>query len=249
VIAGPHRITWLGHATVLVELGGVRLLTDPVLRPVVAHLRRAVPAPEAPARLDAALVSHLHRDHLDLPSLRLLHELPVVVVPAGARRTVRRLGLPVIELASGDDLMLGPIAVQATRAVHDGRRSPVSRPVESVGFLIERRLRVYFAGDTELFEGMADLAPVDVALLPVAGWGPSLGPGHMDAEQAARAAALLRPAIAIPIHWGTFAPIGLRRDRDRLLRAPPLEFAEHAARLAPGTRVEILQPGGSLALT
>ena len=49
-------------------MGGVRLLTDPVLRPVVAHLRRVVPAPAAPAGLDAALVSHLHRDHLDLPS-------------------------------------------------------------------------------------------------------------------------------------------------------------------------------------
>jgi L-ascorbate metabolism protein UlaG (beta-lactamase superfamily) len=96
---------------------------------------------------------------------------------------------------------------------------------------------------------MAELAPVDVALLPVAGWGPSLGPGHMDAEQAARAAALVRPAIAIPIHWGTFAPIGLRRGRDRLLGDPPQAFAEHAAKLAPGTRVEILQPGESIALT
>jgi L-ascorbate metabolism protein UlaG (beta-lactamase superfamily) len=95
---------------------------------------------------------------------------------------------------------------------------------------------------------MAELAPVDVALLPVAGWGPSLGPGHMDAEQAARATALLRPGIAVPIHWGTYAPIGLKRGRDRLLRDPPLAFAEQVARLAPGTRVEILQPGGSLTL-
>ena len=231
----------------LVELGGVRLLTDPVLRPAVAHLRRAVPVPDLPERLDAALVSHLHRDHLDLPSLRRLGGLPLVVVPTGARRTVRRLGVPVSELAPGDELALGPIAVRATPAVHDGRRSPASPPLESLGFLIEGRLRVYFAGDTELFDGMAELAPVDVALLPVAGWGPSLGPGHMDAEQAAGAAALLRPAIAIPIHWGTYAPIGLRRGRDRLLRDPPHAFAQHAARLAPRTRVEILQPGGSLA--
>jgi L-ascorbate metabolism protein UlaG (beta-lactamase superfamily) len=234
---------------VLVELGGVRLLTDPLLRPVVAHLKRAVPAPDVPARLDAALVSHLHRDHLDLPSLRRLGELPLLVVPAGTERALRRLRLPVSELASGEELMIGPIVVRATRAVHDGRRSPLSRPAESLGFLIEGRLRIYFAGDTELFDGMAELAPVDVALLPVAGWGPSLGPGHMDAEQAARAAALLRPAIAIPIHWGTFAPIGLRRARDRLLRDPPQAFAEHAAKLAPGTRVEILQPGESIALT
>jgi L-ascorbate metabolism protein UlaG (beta-lactamase superfamily) len=70
----------------------------------------------------------------------------------------------------------------------------------------------------------------------------------MDAEQAARAAGLLRPGIAVPIHWGTYAPIWLRRGRDRLLRDPPLAFARHMARLAPDTRVELLQPGGSLAL-
>ena len=233
----------------LVELGGVRLLTDPVLRVAVAHLRRAVPALAAPAGLDAALVSHLHRDHLDLPSLRRLRDLPLLVVPVGARRTLRHLAVPLSELTPGDELMLGPIAVRAARAVHDGRRTPVSRTIESLGYLIDGRLRIYFAGDTELFDGMAQLAPVDVALLPVAGWGPSLGPGHMDAEQAARAAALLRAKIAIPIHWGTFAPVGLTRGRDRLLRDPPQAFAEHAARLAPGTRVEILQPGESLALT
>ncbi len=245
----PDRLTWLGHATVLVELGGARLLTDPVLRPVVAHLRRAVPAPDAPARLDAALVSHMHRDHLDLPSLRRLRELPLLVAPSGARRSLRRLGFPVSELTPGEELTLGPLAVRATRAVHDGRRTPVSRPVVSLGYMIEGRRRVYFAGDTELFDGMAELAPVDVALLPVAGWGPSLGPGHMDAEQAAIAAALLQAVIAIPIHWGTYAPIGLTRGRERLLRDPPREFAEHAARHAPDTRVEILRPGGSLALT
>jgi L-ascorbate metabolism protein UlaG (beta-lactamase superfamily) len=233
---------------VLVELGGVRLLTDPVLRPGVVHLRRAVPAPDAPAWLDAALVSHLHRDHLDVPSLRRLGELPLLVGPAGAGRSLRQVGPPVRELASGEELTLGALTIHATRAVHDGRRSPVSPRVEALGFLIEGRLRVYFAGDTELFDGMAELAPLDVALLPVAGWGSSLGPGHMDAEQAARAAALLRPGIAVPIHWGTYAPIWLRRSRDRLLSDPPLAFARHMARLAPATRVEILQPGGSLAL-
>jgi L-ascorbate metabolism protein UlaG (beta-lactamase superfamily) len=233
---------------VLVELGGVRLLTDPVLRPGVVHLRRAVPAPDAPAWLDAALVSHLHRDHLDVPSLRRLGELPLLVGPAGAGRSLRQVGTPVRELASGEELTLGALTIHATRAEHDGRRSPVSPRVEALGFLIEGRLRVYFAGDTELFDGMAELAPLDVALLPVAGWGSSLGPGHMDAEQAARAAALLRPGIAVPIHWGTYAPIWLRRGRDRLLRDPPLAFARHMARLAPDTRVELLQPGGSLAL-
>ena len=77
---------------------------------------------------------------------------------------------------------------------------------------------MYFAGDTDLFDEMAELAPVDVALLPVAGWGPRLGPGHMNAERAARAAALLRPLVAIPIHWGTFHPTYARRGAGSTIR-------------------------------
>ena len=224
------RITWLGHATVLVELDGVRLLTDPVLRPAVAHLRRAVPAPDAPARLDAALVSHLHRDHLDVPSLRRLGELPLLVGPAGAGRSLRQVGPPVRELASGEELTLGALTIRATRAVHDGRRSPVSPPVESLGFLIEGRLRVYFAGDTELFDGMAELAPARCRAAPGGRLGAvarSRAHGRRAGRARGRAAA---PGIAVPIHWGTYTPIGLRRGRDRLLRDPPLAFAEHMAR-------------------
>jgi L-ascorbate metabolism protein UlaG (beta-lactamase superfamily) len=106
---------------------------------------------------------------------------------------------------------------------------------------------VYFAGDTDLFDGMADLGPLDVALLPVWGWGPSLGPGHMDPETAARAAALLRPRVAVPIHWGTYLQVGLRR-RESLLTEPPELFAAHCADLAPGVTVRVLQPGGTLPL-
>jgi L-ascorbate metabolism protein UlaG (beta-lactamase superfamily) len=88
---------------------------------------------------------------------------------------------------------------------------------------------------------------VDVALLPVWGWGPSLGPGHMDPQRAARAVALVEPAVAIPIHWGTFLPYGSRRKD--LLVSPPVQFAAYAAELAPATRVEVLSPaGGSLSL-
>ena len=126
-----------------------------------------------------------------MPTLRRLGELPLLVGPAGAGRTLRQVGPPVRELASGEELTLGALTIRATRAVHDGRRSPVSPPVESLGFLIEGRLRVYFAGDTELFDGMAELAPIDVALLPVAGWGPSLGsrPHGRRAGRARRRAA------------------------------------------------------------
>jgi len=103
---------------------------------------------------------------------------------------------------------------------------------------------VYFAGDTDLFDGMAELGPIDVALLPVSGWGPRLPAGHLDPRGAAEALRLLRPRIAVPIHWGTFrAPFGARPD-DR----PAREFAQAAAELAPEVEVRVLAIGETLAL-
>src|SRR3954469_21378796 len=85
--AVDDRLTWLGHATVLLELGGARILTDPVLRPRVAHLRREVPVPGDVGRLDAILVSHGHHDHLDLPTLRRLDPSAPVLAPPDAAGT------------------------------------------------------------------------------------------------------------------------------------------------------------------
>jgi L-ascorbate metabolism protein UlaG (beta-lactamase superfamily) len=108
---------------------------------------------------------------------------------------------------------------------------------------------VYFAGDTELFDGMSEMAGrFDVALLPVWGWGPSLGPGHMDPLEAARAVAILRPAIAVPIHWGTFFPVGMETLRGSALVEPPRVFARQVAELAPEVEVPVLAPGDQLAL-
>jgi L-ascorbate metabolism protein UlaG (beta-lactamase superfamily) len=244
-----ERLTWLGHATVLLELSGARLLTDPVLRSRVVHLRRRAPEPVDPGTLDAVLVSHGHRDHLDLPSLRRLDPGATVVTAPGASRWLRRLGREVVELAPGEEVRIGGVAVRAVPAVHHGRRSPMKAPGGAVGFVVEGNRRVYFAGDTEVFPGMADLAEdLDAALVPVWGWGPSLGAGHMNPAQAAEAIALLRPRLAVPIHWGTFLPFGLGRRHARLLRDPPHEFAAHVATLAPATQVAILAPGTSLEL-
>jgi L-ascorbate metabolism protein UlaG (beta-lactamase superfamily) len=90
---------------------------------------------------------------------------------------------------------------------------------------------------------MADLAgEVDVALLPVSGWGPTLGPGHLDPERAARAVALIRPRVAIPIHWGTLA-LPLRIMRPPEPARPAREFAALVEDAAPGTEVRVLAPG------
>jgi L-ascorbate metabolism protein UlaG (beta-lactamase superfamily) len=244
-----ERLTWLGHATVLLELAGARLLTDPVLRPRIVHLRRHVAAAEDPGHVDAVLISHLHHDHLDVPSLRRVDPGAPLVVPAGGTGPLRRLRRQLREVRAGDCLRIGDVQVHVVPAAHDGRRAPFGPPVEPVGFLLEGRRRVYFAGDTELFGEMAALAGrVDVALLPIWGWGRALGPGHMDPDAAARALALVRPRIAVPIHWGTFLPVGAARRHGHLLTTPAREFAERAARVAPEVRVEVLPPGGSLAL-
>lgn len=247
--AVADRLTWLGHSTVLLELSGVRLLTDPVLRSRLVHLRRRVPAPADLGALDVVLISHAHRDHLDLPSLRRLDPGATVVAALGASRWLRRLGRPVVELSPGDEVQIGDVAVRAVPAVHSGRRAPFPAPGAAVGFVVEGTRRVYFAGDTEVFPGMARLAgALDAALVPVWGWGPSLGAGHMDPAQAAEAIALLRPHLAVPIHWGTFLPLGLGRRHAHLLRDPPHEFAAQVSTLAPATHVVVLAPGASLEL-
>jgi L-ascorbate metabolism protein UlaG (beta-lactamase superfamily) len=246
------RLTWLGHATVLLELAGVRLLTDPVLRRRVAHLRRhAGPAPVAGA-LDAVLVSHAHRDHLDVPTLRALDPSPTrIVVPPGVGRTLRRLtGVEVVDLAAGDSVEVGPdVRVRAVPAVHESRRRPLGPVSDAVGYVVEAAgRRIYFAGDTAVFDGMAELGPLDVALLPIWGWGPTLGAGHMDPDEAVRALELLRPRLAVPIHWGTLLPIGLRRRHGHVLRDPVEAFARGAAECCPDVRLAVLAPGEDLAL-
>lgn len=242
-------VTYLGHATVLVEARGTRLVTDPVLRRRVGHLRRVAPLPRV-AGIDApdgVLVSHAHLDHLDLPSLRNLAPSTSIVVPRGLARTVRRAGpRRIIEVEAGDRVTVGDVDVLVTPAEHDGRRLPLSRAQEAVGYVIEGPQRVYFAGDTDLFEGMADLAgDLALALLPVWGWGRKVGRGHLDPERAARAAAVLRPRFAVPIHWGTLAA-----PRAALSASawPAQEFARLTATSAPEVDVRVLGHGEALVL-
>lgn len=249
------ELTWLGHATVLIDVAGARLLTDPLLRPRVGHLIRHAPVAALPGDLDAVLISHLHRDHLDRASLRGLPAGTRVIGPRGTAAVLRRARPPleVVEIECGDEVAVGGDAVaHATPALHDARRNPLSRARGSaLGFVVAGGgIRVYFAGDTDVFAGMERIGAdgLDAALLPVWGWGTRLGRGHLDPEGAARAAALLRPAVAVPIHWGTYLPAGTRRRHGALLHTPAPEFAAAAARLAPGVEVALLGPGEALRL-
>jgi len=242
------RITWVGHSTVLVELDGVRLLTDPVLRARILHLRRIGQVDwGALQHLDAALVSHAHYDHLDLPSLRRCDRSLPLVVPRGAARLLQRHGFKrIVEVESGDETRVGALTVRATHAEHAGRRGLFGSKAATLGYLVLGSSRVYFAGDTDIFDGMSSLAPnLDVALLPVAGWGSRLPPGHLDPLRAAKALRLLRPRVCVPIHWGTYRRLGLSREPG-VLREPAESFARLAAELAPDVDVRVMPVGAAL---
>jgi L-ascorbate metabolism protein UlaG (beta-lactamase superfamily) len=195
------------------------------------------------------LISHLHLDHLDPPSLRRIDRGTELIVPAGARDLLRRLGFQrVYEVAAGDEIRTRGVRVVATHAEHDRRRRPsrLGGPeADTLGYVIEAGgKRVYFAGDTDQFPEMeSQVGTIDAALLPVWGWGPTLGTGHMDPHSAAQVAARLQPRVAVPIHWGTFFPVGLKRVRPARLTDPPREFARYAGELAPEVEVRVLEPG------
>ncbi|TQN37979.1 L-ascorbate metabolism protein UlaG (beta-lactamase superfamily) [Blastococcus colisei] len=257
---------FLGHSTVRVEMAGRTVLTDPVLAPTVGLLRRVVslPDPATWAGVDLVLISHLHGDHLHIPSLRTVGPRTRIVVPRGAGEWLRGRGFPrVDELSAGESLPDGELRITAVRAEHSGHRwgprSTHGPDTEAIGFLLEGGGScVYVSGDTGVFQGMGVLRDrdVDVALLPVWGWGPTLGPGHLDPVGAADAAALIRPRIAVPVHWGTLTVAGmtsvpspLRARMRRLLVDPPHAFATEVAARGLPTRVVVTAPGSAVDLS
>lgn len=247
------RVTYVGHATVLIEIDGVRLLTDPVLRRRVGPLWRhgALPDPRLAEDVDAVLVSHLHHDHADVPSLRRLSRTVPVLAAPGSGDFLARLGCgDVRELAPGDSGNVGDVRVTATEANHPAGGRRFERASRPVGFELAGQRRIYFAGDTDLFDGMETIGggKLDLALLPIWGWGTNIGAGHLDPERAARAAALLSPRVVVPIHWGTLYPLGLARLRPEPLRSPPYALARWMRELAPQSELRVLAPGETTSL-
>jgi L-ascorbate metabolism protein UlaG (beta-lactamase superfamily) len=248
-VGSTVRATWYGHSTVWLEDSGVRLLTDPVLTGRLAHLRRvAGPVPALPGVPDAVLLSHLHADHLHLASLRRLGGDPLYVLPAGAadfvRTGLRRPDARCVELRPGDGTTVDGVRIHAVPARHHDSRGPWSNlRATPLGFVVDGALRTWYAGDTSLYDEMADLHPVDLALIPVGGWGPTLGPGHLDPAGAAEAVRRVKAPAAVPVHYGTFWPVGCARIRRHLFDGPGAAFARHAADLTPDTRVTVLRHG------
>lgn len=250
------RVTWWGHSTMWLEESGVSLLTDPVLTNRVIHLKRmAGPEPALPGPPDAVLLSHLHADHFHLPSLRALPGEPVLIVPRGVTAFVanalgRSWAQRCVELGPGEETAVGSVKVRAVKAAHDGGRGPWSRQrAIAVGFVVEGVYRTWYAGDTGLFDEMSELAPLDLALVPVGGWGPTLGSHHhLDAAAAAEAVRRVKAGWAVPVHYGTFWPIGMSGVRAHMFAGPGAEFARRAARVAPDTQVRVLAQGETLTI-
>lgn len=246
----PINIVWRGHSTVDIGLGGSRILTDPILRDRLAHLvRHGGVADLGPSAgmgpVDLVVISHLHHDHLDLPSLRRLPPDTPVVVPRGAARLVARAAPgDVVEVAEGDEVQVGEVTVTAVPADHHPDRLFRRAKAAPLGFVMTARDQVvYFPGDTDLHPVMADLPAPDVALLPIWGWGRSLGPGHLDPRRAAEAAGVLRARAVLPVHWGTFAPAGFRRRPPSWLHRAGDDFARMLGQTAPQVHLALNRPG------
>jgi L-ascorbate metabolism protein UlaG (beta-lactamase superfamily) len=243
----PISLRFIGHATVLLEVGGIRILTDPFLRRRLGPLERHGKAPdlEALGDIDLVLISHAHADHFDRASLGMLDSKPTVIVPLGLGNIASRwVHGDVREIAVGQNVDLGSVSIEAVPARH--WMTPGSPKATPQGYVIDAGARTWFAGDTGRIPELDRIAgKVDVALLPVWTWGPHRGPGHLGPRSAAEVLGQIGARVAVPIHWGTLYP----RRLDRVLRGPLNEpgprFAAHAARLAPEAEVRVLRPGES----
>lgn len=214
MVAQPtERLTWLGHATCVLDLGGARIVTDPLLGEHAGILRRRgglAPTTADWTGADAVLVSHLHHDHAHAASLRSTGA-PALMAPANTRwahkREVHSIGLRPNQWWSPPKHP--GVRIRVVPAVHGHRPMP-HRPNAANGFVVVRAgdhstpaLRIWFAGDTELYPDMSRIpalagGPIDLALVPIGGWGPRLSGGHMDPAQAAHACHLVEHAGPCP---------------------------------------------------
>ncbi len=246
-VSGPLQVAWLGHSSVVLDLDGVRITADPLLLPNNGPLRRLGPPPEQSSweGTDAILISHLHHDHAEIRSLRMIPGVPVLTAEKNAA-WLRRKGIAGAVGIEDRWERIGesPVEVHLTRADHHARPMP-HRPNGVNGHLVRGSRTLWLAGDTSLDDWIADLPdlagrPVDVAVVPIGGWGPKLSEGHMDGEDAAKSCRMLGARWAVAVHWGTLHPPFMGRP---WMERPFVQFAEALREHAPECTLIALRPG------
>jgi L-ascorbate metabolism protein UlaG (beta-lactamase superfamily) len=255
------RVTYIGHATLLLEIGGKRILTDPNFDPALARFLRRVAPPGVPIDrlpgLDAILVSHAHADHLSFTSLAALPRTIPIYAPGPVQRWLRSAGYTQTKaIDPGDAVTLGALTIHATIAEHRGNRYGFDhwRRAANMYLLEAPDMSCFFAGDTGLTETthhMVDtiLHPanrrLDLAMLPIGyapWWKPRFRRGHLSSEDALTLFERLRARYLVPYHWGTFHHLSAGPyDAIRQLRS---SLEQHMRR----DDVKVLEPGMTLAL-
>ncbi len=248
----PARLTWIGHASWLIQLDGVSLIIDPIFSESIGPgVKRFVPPAlnvgDGLPSIDAQLITHNHRDHLDVPSVRAVGS--PVVAGLGLAPLFERHGLSCTELDWWSETRVGSVTVRFVPSQHWSRRGlNDANATLWGGFVIEgSTARIYHSGDTAYFEGFTEIGrrsgPIDAALLPIGAYDPAwfMSKQHMNPEEAARAFTDLGARTFVAMHWGTF------KLTDEPLSEPPSRLtAEWKRRNLAPTDCKILPIGGVL---